>query len=126
MPRLLVLLLLAGCAGLKPGEAPIGTVYDDVNAFIRVLAGEGIQARDTGRAGGGLLAADNSARLTLNARDQADVYFFTREADARTQASLVDYRAYDVYQEGNIVLIHYIKRDPTLAISLQNLFGIPR
>lgn len=125
MPRLLVLLLLAGCATLKPGEAPTDTVYSDVSAFIRVLAGEGIQARDTGRAGG-LLAADNSARLTLNTRDQADVYFFDRAAEARSQASLVDYRDYDVYQEGNIVLIHYLKRDPTLAISLQNLFGIPR
>ncbi|MEZ4699476.1 MAG: hypothetical protein R2834_04020 [Rhodothermales bacterium] len=124
MIRLLALCLLAGCAALKPGEAPPSTVYDDVNAFIRVLAGEGIQARDTGRAGS-LLVADNSARLTLNARDMADVYFFKRPADARTQANLVDSRSYDVYLDGNIVLIHYVKRDPTLAISLQNLFGIP-
>ncbi len=128
MTRLLIVVCLAGlagCAALKPGVAPEGTIYDDVSAFIRVLAGEGIQAHDTGRASS-LIVADNSARLTLNARDRADVYFFDRAADARTQANLVDSRTYDVYQGGNVILIHYVKRDPTLAISLQNLFGIPR
>jgi hypothetical protein len=130
-PRIIVctILLIAysvgGCKTFKQtGQNPSRL---HVTEFMQRLSQQGITAREEGPVSDTTILSTFGERLLLNERDLVDVYFFREEEQARMESNVAETLAlYDVYQGGNIVLIHRTSYDPSVRNALENMFGLPK